>query len=374
MKSSKKCELEITQDELDEVQVTIKDVQENLNSAIKDIGDAKYALEKEKKDIYKTIELVTHVNDQLEKWLQVSMEAQKSKDEKCTLTPQKIFMEFSNKYEYKNTVIKGLQGIVKGFFCPMPFLMSFCLAAFDLFYLDFNVPCIPTINKDIQNILLIILSIILLIIFGREIVKEMQNHTEEEKKKSSCKLNILCIIFFLLASYELALIFQIEFPEIRSNIREKFSDIVIILINIITILMIVFELIREMNTFFTEDEEEIAENYINEVLKNTNKNIDVFNILIDSISEMKSDEVKIFKNSSLCITFSIFGFLTILTIIMRFFEVNTIEQQLNFFCLVLFVVDVFCFLNNRSNRKNDLFISVLKKMRFNQSLSKKDNH
>lgn len=374
MESSKKCELEITQDELDEVQVTIKDVQENLNSAIKDIGDAKYALEKEKKDIYKTIELVTHVNDQLEKWLQVSMEAQKSKDEKSTLTPQKIFMEFSNKYEYKNTVIKGLQGIVKGFFCPMSFLMSFCLAAFDLFYFDFNVPCIPTINKDIQNILLIILSIILLIIFGREIVKEMQNHTEEEKKKSSCKLNILCIIFFLLASYELALIFQIEFPEIRSNIREKFSDIVIILINIITILMIVFELIREMNTFFTEDEEEIAENYINEVLKNTNKNIDVFNILIDSISEMKSDEVKIFKNSSLYITFSIFGFLTILTIIMRFFEVNTIEQQLNFFCLVLFVVDVFCFLNNRSNRKNDLFISVLKKMRFNQSLSKKDNH
>lgn len=261
----------------------------------------------------------------------------------------------------------------------MPFLMFFCLATFDLFYFDlfsfdFNVPCIPTINKDILKILLIILSIILLIILGRAIVKEIQNHTEAKKKKPSCKLNFMCIIFFLLASFELASIFQIEFPEIRSNIREKFSYIVIILINIITILMMVFELIREMNTFFTEDEEEIAEKYINEVLKNTNKNIDVFNILIDSISEMKSDEVKIFKNSSLYITFSIFGFLTILTIIMRFFEVNTIEQQLNFFCLVLFAVDVFCFLNNRSNRKNDLFISVLKKMRFNQSLSKKDNH
>lgn len=48
MESSKKCELEITEDELDEIQVTINDIQENLDSAIKDINDTKSALEKEK--------------------------------------------------------------------------------------------------------------------------------------------------------------------------------------------------------------------------------------------------------------------------------------------------------------------------------------
>ena len=292
MESSKKCELEITEDELDEIQVTINDIQENLDSAIKDINDTKSALEKEKNDFEKTLGLVTHVKDQLEKWLQASMEAQKIKDEKCTLTPQKIFMEFSNKYEYNNTVIKGLQGIVKGFFSPMPFLMCFYLVVFDFFYCDLHIPYIPKINKNIQ----IIAFFIILFILGILIVKKIQSHTAEEKKKPSRTLNFMYIIFFLLISYELALIFQIDFSDIRDKITERFNCISVIYLNIITIMMMIFDSIREINNFFTEDEEKKAEEVINEVLKNNSKSIDVLTMIIDSMGESNSDLIKIFAN------------------------------------------------------------------------------
>lgn len=364
MESSKKCELEITQDELDEIQVTIKDVQENLNSAIKDIDDAKYALEKEKKDIDKTIELVTHVKNQLDKWLQVSTEAQKSKDEKCTLTPQKIFMEFSEKYEDKKTVINVLQGIGKGFFSPMPFLMCFYLVVFDFFYCDLHIPYISKINKNIQ----IIILFIILFFLGLKIVKEIQNHTEEEKKKPSRTLNFMYIIFFLLISYDLALIFQIDFSDIRDKITEGINCTSVIYLNIITIMMMIFDFIREINNFFTEDEEKKAEEVINEVLKNNSKSIDVLTMIIDSMGESNSDLIKIFANSSLSAIISVLGSYTILKIIIKLFEVDTIEQKLYFFLLILFGVDIICFSSKRNNRKEELFISVLKKMRFNQAL------
>ena len=368
MESSIKCELEITQDELDEIQVTIKDVQENLNSAIKDIDDAKYALEKEKKDIDKTIELVTHVKNQLDKWLQVSTEAQKSKDEKCTLTPQKIFMKFSEKYEDKKTVINWLQGIGKGFFSPMPFLMCVYLVVFDFFYCDLHIPYIPKINTNIQIIAFFILLFILLFILGILIVKKIQSHTAEEKKKPSRTLNFMYIIFFLLISYELALIFQIDFSDIRDKITERFNCISVIYLNIITIMMMIFDSIREINNFFTEDEEKKAEEVINEVLKNNSKSIDVLTMIIDSMGESNSDLIKIFANSSLSAIISVLGSYTILKIIIKLFEVDTIEQKLYFFLLILFGVDIICFSSKRNNRKEELFISVLKKMRFNQAL------
>lgn len=364
MESSKKCELEITEDELDEIQVTINDIQENLDSAIKDINDTKSALEKEKNDFEKTLGLVTHVKDQLEKWLQASMEAQKSKAEKCTLTPQKIFMEFSEKYEDKKTVINWLQGIGKGFFSPMPFLMCFYLVVFDFFYCDLHIPYILKINKNIQ----IIAFFIILFILGILIVKKIQSHTAEEKKKPSRTLNFMYIIFFLLISYELALIFQIDFSDIRDKITERFNCISVIYLNIITIMMMIFDSIREINNFFTEDEEKKAEEVINEVLKNNSKSIDVITMIIDSMGESNSDLIKIFANSSLSAIISVLGSYTILKIIIKLFEVDTIEQKLYFFLLILFGVDIICFSSKRNNRKEELFISVLKKMRFNQAL------
>ena len=364
MESSKKCELEITEDELDEIQVTINDIQENLDSAIKDINDTKSALEKEKNDFEKTLGLVTHVKDQLEKWLQASMEAQKSKAEKCMLTPQKIFMEFSEKYEDKKTVINWLQGIGKGFFSPMPFLMCFYLVVFDFFYCDLHIPYILKINKNIQ----IIAFFIILFILGILIVKKIQSHTAEEKKKPSRTLNFMYIIFFLLISYELALIFQIDFSDIRDKITERFNCISVIYLNIITIMMMIFDSIREINNFFTEDEEKKAEEVINEVLKNNSKSIDVLTMIIDSMGESNSDLIKIFANSSLSAIISVLGSYTILKIIIKLFEVDTIEQKLYFFLLILFGVDIICFSSKRNNRKEELFISVLKKMRFNQAL------
>lgn len=364
MESSKKCELEITEDELDEIQVTINDIQENLDSAIKDINDTKSALEKEKNDFEKTLGLVTHVKDQLEKWLQASMEAQKSKAEKCTLTPQKIFMEFSEKYEDKKTVINWLQGIGKGFFSPMPFLMCFYLVVFDFFYCDLHIPYILKINKNIQ----IIAFFIILFILGILIVKKIQSHTAEEKKKPSRTLNFMYIIFFLLISYELALIFQIDFSDIRDKITERFNCISVIYLNIITIMMMIFDSIREINNFFTEDEEKKAEEVINEVLKNNSKSIDVLTMIIDSMGESNNDLIKIFANSSLSAIISVLGSYTILKIIIKLFEVDTIEQKLYFFLLILFGVDIICFSSKRNNRKEELFISVLKKMRFNQAL------
>lgn len=364
MESSKKCELEITEDELDEIQVTINDIQENLDSAIKDINDTKSALEKEKNDFEKTLGLVTHVKDQLEKWLQASMEAQKSKAEKCTLTPQKIFMEFSEKYEDKKTVINWLQGIGKGFFSPMPFLMCVYLVVFDFFYCDLHIPYILKINKNIQ----IIAFFIILFILGILIVKKIQSHTAEEKKKPSRTLNFMYIIFFLLISYELALIFQIDFSDIRDKITERFNCISVIYLNIITIMMMIFDSIREINNFFTEDEEKKAEEVINEVLKNNSKSIDVLTMIIDSMGESNSDLIKIFANSSLSAIISVLGSYTILKIIIKLFEVDTIEQKLYFFLLILFGVDIICFSSKRNNRKEELFISVLKKMRFNQAL------
>ena len=364
MESSKKCELEITEDELDEIQVTINDIQENLDSAIKDINDTKSALEKEKNDFEKTLGLVTHVKDQLEKWLQASMEAQKSKAEKCTLTPQKIFMEFSEKYEDKKIVINWLQGIGKGFFSPMPFLMCFYLVVFDFFYCDLHIPYILKINKNIQ----IIAFFIILFILGILIVKKIQSHTAEEKKKPSRTLNFMYIIFFLLISYELALIFQIDFSDIRDKITERFNCISVIYLNIITIMMMIFDSIREINNFFTEDEEKKAEEVINEVLKNNSKSIDVLTMIIDSMGESNSDLIKIFANSSLSAIISVLGSYTILKIIIKLFEVDTIEQKLYFFLLILFGVDIICFSSKRNNRKEELFISVLKKMRFNQAL------
>lgn len=364
MESSKKCELEITEDELDEIQVTINDIQENLDSAIKDINDTKSALEKEKNDFEKTLGLVTHVKDQLEKWLQASMEVQKSKAEKCTLTPQKIFMEFSEKYEDKKTVINWLQGIGKGFFSPMPFLMCFYLVVFDFFYCDLHIPYILKINKNIQ----IIAFFIILFILGILIVKKIQSHTAEEKKKPSRTLNFMYIIFFLLISYELALIFQIDFSDIRDKITERFNCISVIYLNIITIMMMIFDSIREINNFFTEDEEKKAEEVINEVLKNNSKSIDVLTMIIDSMGESNSDLIKIFANSSLSAIISVLGSYTILKIIIKLFEVDTIEQKLYFFLLILFGVDIICFSSKRNNRKEELFISVLKKMRFNQAL------
>ena len=339
MESSKKCELEITEDELDEIQVTINDIQENLDSAIKDINDTKSALEKEKNDFEKTLGLVTHVKDQLEKWLQASMEAQKSKAEKCTLTPQKIFMEFSEKYEDKKTVINWLQGIGKGVFSPMPFLMCFYLVVFDFFYCDLHIPYILKINKNIQ----IIAFFIILFILGILIVKKIQSHTAEEKKKPSRTLNFMYIIFFLLISYELALIFQIDFSDIRDKITERFNCISVIYLNIITIMMMIFDSIREINNFFTEDEEKKAEEVINEVLKNNSKSIDVLTMIIDSMGESNSDLIKIFANSSLSAIISVLGSYTILKIIIKLFEVDTIEQKLYFFLLILFGVDIICF-------------------------------
>ena len=200
------------------------------------------------------------------------------------------------------------------------------------------------------------------------IVKKIQSHTAEEKKKPSRTLNFMYIIFFLLISYELALIFQIDFSDIRDKITERFNCIAVIYLNIITIMMMIFDSIREINNFFTEDEEKKAEEVINEVLKNNSKSIDVLTMIIDSMGESNSDLIKIFANSSLSAIISVLGSYTILKIIIKLFEVDTIEQKLYFFLLILFGVDIICFSSKRNNRKEELFISVLKKMRFNQAL------
>lgn len=365
MESSKKCELEITEDELDEIQVTINDIQENLDSAIKDINDTKSALEKEKNDFEKTLGLVTHVKDQLEKWLQASMEAQKSKAEKCTLTPQKIFMEFSEKYEDKKTVINGLQGIGKGFFSPIPFFMLFGLVTFDLFYFDIFFPLIP---KTIQVILAEVIMLLLFIIISN--IKK--NYNEEKKKKFDRTLNFISFIVVLVSLYVLALIFQISFPEIRTKILNKFSCVAIAYINGITICLIIFESIREMNLFFTEDEEKKAEEEINKVLKNHTKNIYLLSMIIDSINAFEGDIMKTIQNSSLYFIISTFGFFAFLSKVLNWFGTNTIEEKLNLLFLFLLGVDIFCFLSKRNGRKKDLFISVLNKIRYDRVLSKKD--
>jgi len=182
------------------------------------------------------------------------------------------------------------------------------------------------------------------------------------------------IIFFLLISYELALIFQIDYSDIRDKITKGFNCTSVIYLNIITLMMMIFDSIREINNFFTEDEEKKAEEVINEVMKNNSKSIDVLNMVIDSMGESNNDLKTIFSNSSLSTIISVFGSYTILKIIMEQFDVDSIEKKLYFFWLILFGVDIICFASKRNNRKKDLFISVLKKMRFNQLLSKKDNH